>query len=173
MKIGLDLDGVLYDWHKALYNEMVLYEGITVDYRTFWLEIVPKYSSMKAHNLTSLEHLYSNMPPTKELVDYVNYLCKKYDVFYLTSRPDCVKFTTRASMERWGFANLDKLYLVNGGKRDVVLREKPDVFVDDRDKVIEELCDIVKVVVVAHPWNEKYQNVFPTIRNIMELESVL
>jgi uncharacterized HAD superfamily protein len=174
MLIGFDIDGIIYNYHQALYDEMVAMFGLTDDYDTFWTKTMPSYSKFKQDNLTSIEHIYANMPPSKEIIDTVKYFAKKFgEVFYVTARPESCRFVTYNSMKNWGFPCLENLYIVGKQKDQQVKKLHLDIFVEDRDKHALELKDICKVYLVKKPWNVSIQEQFSCIDSIMDLRSIL
>ena len=172
MNLGLDIDGVVYKYQEALYSEMVALYNVKCSYEEFWNEEMKSYGKIKQSNLVELKHIYSKIPPPKEWAVCLQKLAKIHNLFYVTARPDSVRWTTYDTFTKWGYPNVDRIYFTED-KLGVCLLEDCDIFVEDRDKYIDQLKDNVRVVVIAQPWNREYQDKFMTINSILELEGVL
>jgi len=154
-RLGLDLDGVLYNWHNAVYTELQIYEDLDVDFHEFWSSIYTTYKTKKFWEyLVNLRHLYGNQVPSKELVEMVQNIGRRYSIYYITNRPVQVADTTRNWLNRYKFPYVRNL---------IFTKDKPAVcnsvdihlMVEDRVHNVIELLDAdINTIVIRQPYNE-------------------
>jgi uncharacterized HAD superfamily protein len=174
LKLGFDLDGVLYDFHRALYTELQIYENIQQTYQDFWTAGYKTYRNNKWwDNIIQLKHIYGTQPAKKEVVELVNNLSKKYDIYYISNRPATVFDATKNWLTRFRFPKVENL-IQTTDKRSVVQSLGISIFVEDRLENVDKLKDICKVYVVRQPYNEAYLDGYENIINsVMDLKGLL
>ena len=162
MRIGLDLDGVCYEWQRTYMYMLRAYRGYSRDLMsdieswTHWnwhKENVSKqdndwmWSEGIRLGLFRYGHLY---PGT---VKAVNELSSLGDVVVITSRPK------RAAQDTFDWISYNKLpvqevHITNGGNKSDI---KPvcDVYIDDGPHVIDDLIDNTPSAALLwdRPWN--------------------
>jgi FMN phosphatase YigB (HAD superfamily) len=99
----LDLDGVLYRWHNAVYEYFKLYRNYCKTFECLWSVDYLKFSKEDWNYLTNIDILYSSQLPTKDCMDFLNYVKYRYTIYYLTGRPLYVKTTTEQFLKRYRF----------------------------------------------------------------------
>ena len=170
--LGLDLDGVVYNWHHALYTEMQIYEDITCSERDFWLKVMPSFSKEKQAYLCGLEHLYGTQVPDRKLLPMLNRLAKKFDIYYITCRPESVKCATQLYLKHWDFPFQENLYLTTD-KTIEVRAFGIDLFVDDRIEILDKVSKFCNVIGIEQFWNESDRGRFQFINNIFQIEDII
>jgi hypothetical protein len=176
MNIGFDLDGVLYRWHEALYRELTLFHGLKEDYHTFWkYDYRTMYDDKCWYNFTRLEHLVSCQFPNKEHVKFLNELAKNHTIFYLTHRPEEVRFSTKLWLEKSKFPHVENLIFPQlGGDKSFEIRQlELDIYCDDRDAIVKSASKLCDAYLVEQPWNEEKRDGLKCIPNIMSLQTLL
>lgn len=155
MNIAFDLDGVLYDWHHAWHTECRIHEENTPeDFEEFWTKYVPQKSDFAVDNYyTKLQHLYSNMPPVKGLLDMMNKISSVHSIYYITSRPEYVRTTTEAYLRRWEYPQRDNLFMTLDKTVDARALAI-DLFVEDKVENLEALSQFTKVLGIKQIWNK-------------------
>ena len=160
-RIGFDIDGVLFPWHELLLQHLIftgeLEVGTTLG-QFFNLPdgIIHSWSSKKQKELTRNPKHYIRpflRDGAKEILDA---LASHLEIFYITSRPSNVESATKAWVRGMGLPFRDNVYVTNGGKKALVEILDIDIFIEDRVKYLEELCNVCSVVLVTRPWNKDY-----------------
>jgi len=165
MLIGIDIDGTLYDWTKAVNQAVVAQFGIpdpgphtSWDYlkdllggddRWAWI-----WSNEAAPYVFGAEGmLYDGCQRV------VNDLCREHDVHFCTHRNPA---KTGAVTARWlngHFQGYRGLHVLDNGvsKSDVM---DWDVFIDDKTETIAEFMEntVVDVLVPTRDWNAGYKH---------------
>jgi uncharacterized HAD superfamily protein len=171
-RLGLDLDGVIYPWHDALYTEMQIYENITCSKYEFWTKVIGSYPKLKQEFLCSIEHLYGNQVPDKRMLPMLRRIAKDWEIYYITTRPPNVEFATQRFLEHYDFPYAENLYLSD----DKTVEARAfgiDVFVEDRTKNLDALSKFCRVIGVKQFWNEDCRDRFQFVDDVYQLEGLL
>lgn len=163
--IGLDLDGVLYNWHSAVYTYYVMYKNYQGTEREFWTTRYKTISDDEWDCLVNMDILYSSQCPTPECMSFIHEISKYYSVYYITSRPAFVKITTEQYLKRHKFPFLENLVFTHD--KSITARQLMlSMCVDDMPKNLEPLSKVTDVVMIAHPYNVDYWDKFPTAHSL-------
>ncbi len=165
---------------SALWIEMRIHHGEFRPFSEFYASFYPTgrskdYPETLMVYLASLEILYSRILPKKSVIQCVNSLAKKNEIYYLTSRPDHLKFVTGWTLKQWGFPSLENLIFSGRQAKSVYLNSlSADVFVEDMPNHAEDAIKNTscRVFIVDQPHNTWY-NGATRISSIVELESLL
>jgi uncharacterized HAD superfamily protein len=173
--IGFDIDGVLYDIHRVTYTELRARHNLNVSLVEFWCEDGYKnnYTEKFWENFYKIPILYEKTPPNKDIIDTVNYLSNKYNICYITSRPDEVRFVTGWWLKSYKFPNYDNVFFSNNKTIDI-RKNKCIYFIEDQwiqDK-IDKMNKITNVVLVDRVYNRHIEGV-PRIQRLSELKNLL
>jgi hypothetical protein len=105
MRIGLDLDGVIYHWTQSA---SIYLNGLAREKKWEPLEETPEWGHFKhvygeeiwAKFWTSphVEAVFASAKPYFGTLTFVSRLCKEHDVRVITSRPESVR---RITLENW------------------------------------------------------------------------
>ena len=164
--ICCDLDGVLYNWHGAVYEYFRLYKNYCGNYEKLWGTDYLNFTDEDWEFLTNIDFLYSNQNPTHDCVNFLNEIKDKFEIYYVTSRPLYVKLTTEQYLRRHKFPFQENLIFSND-KVNTARLLRADYCIDDLPKHIEGLSKVSKVVMIAQPYNKDYQNSYPTSKTLM------
>lgn len=171
MNIGFDLDGVLYPWHSSIYSYFEQYRKYTGSYFQFWstdwkLPEIQEHIGMLTHVPTFCE----DREPLPEVMDTLHVIENGgHTVFYITQRPEEVRFATWHYLNRHHFPFEENLYIVDGSKTTLGRSLDLDLYLDDREKNVSEMSAVCLTVLMAQPWNLDFQDKYPTIHNIKEI----
>jgi uncharacterized HAD superfamily protein len=172
MKIGFDLDGVLYPWHKYFY-ELVsnrYSEYSEMGYRYFWSKVKTfEKEDERLTKLVSLPGLYMKGVIDEDILYYITELSKRNEIYYVTCRPANATKATIMWMTRNALpSSPENLYMLDESKRDKVIELDLDYYVEDRLEHLEDLKDITNVLLVRHPWNNYGKDIDPSFKDTKE-----
>ena len=171
--VGMDLDGVLYDFITPAYRELQVYHGVTMPFQEFWLS-GGGLSKEFWNNFLGIESLYSASKALSEDIQTLNDLAKSNTIFYLTLRPKNCELATRQWLRREGFPQYNNLFFGQGSKREILERLKPNYYVEDRVEIIKDIKDLTTVIVKKQFYNrELWDKDFITVDSISELKEII
>jgi len=141
--LGLDLDGVLYDWRRAVWPILLVDAKETRSFHDFWFEEeraerngTSKHNKLFWKNLVAREDLYNSCPPAKGVVETLWKLSKKYNLIYITHRPKSVRFVTEWWLKSYDFPERDMLVMSSLPKHLLVRQYNCTYYVEDREKIL-------------------------------------
>lgn len=173
--IGFDIDGVLYDIHRIVYTELVAHHNLSISFNDFWGEDGYKnnYTEKFWENFYQIAILYDRAPPIRGSLDVVKHLADKYNICYITSRPDEVRFVTNYWLKYYKFPNYDNVSFSKNKAVDI-RKKKCFYFIEDQwvQEVINEMDKLTNVILVDKIYNRHITGV-PRIKNIEELKDLL
>lgn len=171
MKIGLDLDGVLYPWHEGVHTYFRMYRNYVGSEFKFWTEYWPSLPDTTHAYMQSLTDLYYKFIPETDMLDMLKRLSKKHELFYVTSRPESARAITELFLRNFKFPYKENLILATN--KGLVARDLSlDILVDDMTPNLIGIPKNTIGVLVNKPWNSDYD--FPVrITNILELEQMV
>ncbi len=174
---GFDLDGVLYDWHRAMYRWLIHNTDLDLDEETFWLREEGKqegcYSKSMWDNLASMPHLYEQQVPLPGVVDAVKEIAKTYKIIYITHRRKELRFVTESWLETYDFPNRDNLIFTVLPK-DMLLEFHPcKYYVEDRPGVIETLSAVTIPILRRLHYNKRVWDKYPGVECVSELPELI
>ena len=162
----LDLDGVVYRWHSAVYEYFKLYKDYQGTYNRLW-SIDHKYiKDSEWEFLTNIDFLYSCECPTPDCLSFLDNVKYRFDIYYVTNRPDYVKLTTEQYLRRYKFPFRYNLIFTQD-KVNTARRLQADYFLEDRIDNAEALRKVTNVVLMAQPYNKEHWDTFNTAHSLM------
>jgi len=176
-RIGFDVDGVIYFWHEQVLEFAKTASIVPMDFTMdqfwgwpdgFFYGCSEPFKEMVTRN----KSLYKVKELRSDVYDVLWKIAEHYDIFYLTAR---VNGLTRATLGWFKWSKLpnnssNNIFMVDNGKRDLILAEKPCYYVEDRVEYIEDLKDITQVIHLVRPWSRHYYDVdVIRIENIKDL----
>jgi hypothetical protein len=173
-RLGFDLDGVLYSWTEVVYRELVDHHGLTIPYDAFWTNQQKgddPYSKVFWDNLVRIPTFCSALKADPIDVAILNVLASKYEIYYITSRPEDVRLATQNWLIREKFPTPRNLIL-GKSKVDAIKELNIKYYVEDLSKYVDVLKDLTTVIMKRQPWNEAYIH-SPKITSISELIGIL
>jgi uncharacterized HAD superfamily protein len=172
--LAFDMDGVLYPWQEQFLRHLQVIHGYTGDMRDLFCEgrFFCSQSELWQDNMICTEFLYSQRPPLRETIELLNRLAEKFEIMYITSRPEDVRNTTEHYLKTYKFPCNESL-IMSRDKVTEIRMAAPDYYVEDRGDIAVAIDNFTKVFLFAQPWNEQYRDKFEVINNLVELESKL
>lgn len=153
--IGFDLDGVLYNWHDAVYTYFKIYESYRGSYNEFWKTYFHSLPKTKQDFITNIIDLYYKISPQDGVLELLNSLSKKHDIFYITSRPIESERITEKYLKDFSFPFRQNL--VFSKEKDIAVRlHNVDIFFDDSISVVKSIDKSCASVLIKQPWNEDF-----------------
>jgi len=144
--IGLDLDGVIYNWHGVIHDYIVKFKGEELGYKEFWKRA--KHEDYKRELLMALVEIpmfYSQRNIRSHVLDTVKKLAETNIIYYITTRPEGARRATIDWMKRSGLPYSDNL-IITQNKRPHIAMLECDYFVDDKQKTIDSIKDVTNAI---------------------------
>jgi 5'(3')-deoxyribonucleotidase len=144
--IGLDLDGVLYNWHGVIHDYLVKFKGEELKYKEFWKRAKEEgYKKDLLCALVEIPMFYTQRNISNHVLEVVKQLAENNIIYYITTRPENAEFATKSWIKRSGLPYPDNL-IVTQNKRPHISMLECDYFVDDKQKTIDEIKDITNAI---------------------------
>jgi uncharacterized HAD superfamily protein len=170
LSIGLDLDGCLYCWHRAVYTYCVAFRNEKQTYEDFWRNYRTYPDSF--WDLTHSPDLYDKVMPTKDTLDTLQYLDScGHSLYYITNRHSELERVTQKYVDKW-FPQSMNLVLTKDKDKYARLF-KIDIFVEDREVNAKSLKNLCLVLLMKQPWNEGYREGFECISKLSDIKNYL
>ncbi len=168
MKIGLDIDGVLYPWHYSVYRYFTEFKGFEGDIDDFWTnhrqEITPYY--------ITISPLYLDTTPTKDVLEYVPKIAELGEIYYITSRSPDLWWVTGKFFDNYNLPFKENLIFSKFKPTEVRLH-RLDYFLDDQPKHVEELQGITNAYLFKCIHNRADRERFNTINTMKEFYELI
>ena len=173
-KIGFDLDGVLYDWHKVVYQWMVnTHSDFDVSYDDFWTDWIDQEEHKElASFLTKTPIFVTKLIMSETMRDTLWGLAETNELFYITARPQEVHFGTTWWLKTSRVPNPENLFFAKD-KLPHIINHEIAIFVEDSTKQAIALQNHTEVILIEKPWNTIIQEEFPTIFSVNQLPELL
>lgn len=170
--IALDLDGVLYPWHEAVCMYYKLYKNYTGTEYNF-MKNSDKYMTCEDWNyIVTIPDLYYKYTPSSRLMKLLFNLSEKFNIFYITSRPEEMRRVTAKYLRDFKFPQKDNV--IFSKENDIYARLlKLSFFVEDNVSNAEKLSRVCTTFLVRTPFNEDYTGNVPMLNSIYDLERIL
>jgi uncharacterized HAD superfamily protein len=173
-KIGFDLDGVLYNWHKVAYDWV---EDCTTDfdisYDEFWTDWIDRDENKNLANfLVKTPIFVTNLIIPDSIRDTLWTLAEANELFYITARPREVHFGTKWWIKTSRIPNPENLIFAKD-KLPHIIEHDIEYFVEDMTKHALALQNHTRIVLVEKPWNTIIQEEFPTIQSVTQLPELM
>jgi len=165
--IGLDLDGVLYDWHNAVLEYYKIYKNYDGSFDDFWSKAYKEFTPDDWEYLTGVDTFYSSEIPSESCLKFLERLSMSFELFYVTSRPETCRLTTEQYLRRYKFPFSHNL-VMEKNKVSVARLYGTSYFVEDMPETVEKLSHVTTAILMARPWNHQFWDVYPTIRTLDE-----
>lgn len=172
MNIGVDLDGVLYDWPMSVYGWHTNFKSYAGSFNDFWTKEIVKFDPDWWKYICSLDILYSDRPPVSDCLLFLDRIKDRFEIYYITARPECVKTTTEQYLKRYKFPFQENLIFTDD-KANVARRLKLNYAIDDLPAHVEALHKVTKVFMIAKPWNVHIQDKYTTVKSLTEILALL
>jgi len=165
--VALDIDGPLYNWHEAVHTLWQYEQNYKGTYEEFWLDYIPNLSKERQDYIVTLPIPYETQVPTKSVLDFLNYVKDKADIYYITHRPLELERITRSYFKRYDFPYPDNLFMT-GDKVTCCRYLGVTHFLDDFANQVEKVSAVADAYLFAKPWNREYQDKLKTVYSLKE-----
>jgi len=176
MRLGFDIDGVLYPWQEVAYIQAVDdHKDFGYSFEDFWRKgIDDTLPKLYMKNLVRNPLLLEIKIPNPELIEMLNRLASKWDIEYISSRPEELFRVTSRYLRKYKFPEADTLILSDTIITDIRLANF-DYYIEDRSDIANQLAKFTKVILVSRPYNkgDLLDNSIIRIDNILDLERIL
>lgn len=167
-KFGFDMDGVLYDWFEALKPTFNIF-GYHFEDKEDLYDFFNRKNDLFKNNIISMPFTYSTLNPHKSIIDTVNFLGRKYEIFYITYRPKESYLGTIRWLKENKFPCYENLIMSNNKAIDIRIN-KIDFFVEDREDIIKEIIGITNVIQKINFYTKNIvEGIYKSIYNITDL----
>jgi len=155
MRIGFDIDGVLYPWHKYALNHLKRFNGEKISYDEFWSNPLEYYPDDVYGEIARIIEYYNQERLTYSIYERLYKLSRNHEIFYVTSRPEnCKEITKKWALES-ELPCLDNLYIAKD--KDPIIKDLHlDYYIEDLPKVVDKIKEHTKVLLINQPWNRDY-----------------
>jgi hypothetical protein len=170
IKLACDLDGVLYNFHDALYTFCQYELGYEGTYEKFWLDYMQNISKDKCDYLIGLPMPYETSIPSKQITEFLDFAEKNAnEIYYITHRPLELERVTRRYLKRNNFPYPENVF-ISGDKATICRYVGATHFIDDFVKHVKAVSGIAESYLMAKPWNREFQSEFNTVHNLKEFQ---
>lgn len=171
--LGLDLDGVLYDWHSAVFTYFQYECNYCGDYRTFWMEYFPSMSAEWHEYIVSLPFLYETQVPLQSTMNFLAFAKENAnDVYYITHRPREVENVTRRYFKKYDFPCQDNLFMT-GDKANMCRYLGITHFLDDHVKHVDSVKRVSSSYLMSKVYNRDFQDGMNVVSSLREFKEIV
>lgn len=168
MRIGVDLDGCLYDWHIDMQEWLLHSTGVEYPKPTTWNFSDKEWGMTQEdfqkhwHAGVRAGHVFRKQPPLAQGVEVLSRLAHQHDLYIITSRllPGLEEDCTRNTMG-WIEEHLiphKEVHIVGHGKTEICNQLGIEIIIDDAVHNYEDLLKTSTVpVMLTMPWNVHYE----------------
>lgn len=167
--LGLDLDGVLYDYHSALYTFCQYELNYNGTYDEFWLDYIHNVSKEKQDYLIGLPMPYETSIPSKKIMEFLKFADENSEVYYITHRPTHLERVTRRYFRNHDFPQQDNLFITDD-KLTTCRYLGVTHFLDDFVSNVEKVSFVAEAFLMAKPWNKESQDEYKTVHSLKEFQ---
>lgn len=166
VNIGFDIDGVLYPWHKVIYDYFKLENYKGTEYE-LW-KYLRSASKIYQDNIVKIRHLYAKVSPKNSILSTLNLLANNYKIFYITARPEEIYNTTVKYLNDYNFPYSHNLFFTED-KLSIILDYEIRFFLDDSPTNIKTLLGYTNAYLMRQEHNKDHWGEFPQINYIQEV----
>ena len=151
MRIGLDIDGVIYPWHYSIYRYFTEFKNFAGSELEFWAYF-RLFSVEKQMYYVSIPTLYTDTSLTQDAIEYLPKLAELGELFYITSRDHELQPLTQKFFKFYDIPFKENL-IFEKDKASVVRLYGIDYFVDDMISHLEKMQGITTSFLFKQPHN--------------------
>ena len=171
MKIGFDIDGVLYPWHYSMYKHHHEFHGFDGTEYDFWKYWRTKSEDWREYYI-SIPFLYADISPSRDVTTFLPLFAGLGDIYYITSRNLDLRQTTEKYFSKYNFPFKENLvFAVN--KIDYIKLLKIDHFIDDLPKYVDELSKTTNAVMFRRPHNRDVADNYTSVGSLREFYNLV
>jgi uncharacterized HAD superfamily protein len=168
MRIGLDIDGVIYPWHYSIYRYFTEFKGYDKDISTFWMKdrhIITEYH-------VSIPLCYLDTSPTDDVLEYLPKLAEIAELYYITSREPHLLWATQKFFNIYDLPFKENLIL-SKEKANYARLLKLDYFLDDMPKYVDMLKGITNAYLFKAVHNSDVREQYEVINSLEEFYNMV
>jgi len=152
VKIGLDLDGVCYDWHTAIYTELGIESGKS--FSEFWANPHDTLTEKEWEYIVSIPMYYEKLGLRESVSNVLPKLAELGELFYITSRDSSLRRVTERFLNKNKLPFKENLFMEKD-KAYIARMLQLDYFVDDFVSQYDSVSKVTNTFLMAQPWNRK------------------
>lgn len=171
MRVGIDIDGPLYDWHYCIYRYFQEFRSFAGTQREFWDYFRTLDNDTQSYYV-SLPHLYLNMEMRPEVKKSVELLSGTAEIYYITARDESLKSVTRKFFDKSEMPFKENL-IFSQSKVEYVRLLGLSYFLDDMPKHVKNLQGITEPYLLAVPHNYDQRDGFNIVYSVKEFVEIV
>jgi len=176
MRIGLDVDGVVYDWDSSVRRILKMTYDLDIGVSRSWDHIDSRCTPEQWSSLWSgypLMDMFTRGFYYPGAITAVETLALDHEVFFITATPPAVRKARGISLFS-DFRGINGVIFVDPGSDDKTLL-KCDLYVDDKQETVEYYRRAGKRAwIMDRPWNQTYFHPdVARVRNWSDLASLV
>lgn len=164
LKVGLDVDGVLYPWHSSLERYFRIHKGFTGTSQELW-KLFRSFSKEKQAYYVSIPLLYSDSSPIAGVQEFLPKLAELAEVYYITARSPELERVTVAYFDKYSFPFKENL-IFSKDKATPIRLHRVEYFLDDSPKQIDKISGITKAFLFPAPHNVEVRDKYNLIESL-------
>ena len=172
IKVGVDLDGVLYNFVESAYNYCFAYKGLDIPYEEYAKNPDEITGQNLMDYLTTLPVIYETFAARKEDVEALHSIKDICEFFYVTARPESIRLVTERFLLKSNFPHYYNLWFTK--EKDAVSRLlNLDYFVDDMPKYVDQVSTTAKAYLMSTPWNQNSREEINVVFSVKEFINLI
>lgn len=171
MRIGLDIDGVLYNWHYSVYRYFCEFRGFSGSQREFWM-YVRSLPEGTFDYYVKLPLLYIDTSPSTDVIVYLPKIAEIAEIFYITARTEELKPATSKFFDNYRFPFKENV-IFSKNKQNYARLLKLDYFLDDQPYHIDELKSVTNAYLFKAVHNWESRELYPLMNSMKEFYEFL
>lgn len=171
MKIGLDIDGVIYPWHYSIVRYFQEFRGFEGSDYEFW-DMFNSLSPKTQEYYVSIPTLYSDSCLTEDAEKYLPLIAELGEIFYITARDTGLQWLTRKFFDTFEVPFKENL-IFEKHKFNMVRLLGLDYFVDDQGKHLEKMKGITKTFLFIQPHNRNDRELYDNVRSLRQFYDII
>ena len=171
MKIGLDIDGVIYPWHYSLYRYFTEFKNFEGSELEFWA-MFRLLSEKTQTYYVSIPTLYADTSLTEDAQKYLPLLTELGELFYITSRDVELQSVTQKFFD-FSEVPFKENLIFEKDKPSAVRLLGLDYFVDDQTRHLEKMRGITTTFLFKQPHNWYDREGYDCIGSLKEFYEII
>lgn len=172
MNIGLDIDGVIYPWHDSIFRYFREYKGFEGGTREFWDFFTTGLTPEEQEYYVSIPIMYLDTVPSDDVLTYVPKLAELGTLYYITSRPEHLKWATRKFFGIYQLPFKENI-IFSSYKANYARLLGIDYFLDDLPHNIDSLLSTTDAYLLRQPHNWQAHDTYKSVGSIREFYEVI
>lgn len=172
MNVGLDLDGVVYPWHRSLYRYFVENKGWEGGEREFWTHAMSNHDAIDFPYYVTIPTLYLDTTPTEDVLKFVPKIAEIATIFYITARPVEITWATEKFFKNYDLPFSENI-IFSADKANYCRLLRIDSYLDDQGKNIDSLKGITDAYLFKAVHNWEYRDNYNLINSMKEFYELL